>query len=54
MFRLIFSSFAWLGVSFRSRNNSGLEILALRQQAGILNVSELLEQALIDAGIHEP
>ncbi len=36
MFRLIVSSFAWLGVFFRSRNNLGLEILALRQQVGIL------------------
>jgi hypothetical protein len=31
-----------------------LDLAYLDQQAGILNVSELLEQALIDAGIHEP
>lgn len=36
MFLLIVSSFAWLGVFFRSRNNLGLEILALRQQVGVL------------------
>ena len=36
MFRLMVSSFAWLGVYFRSRNNLGLEILALRQQVGVL------------------
>lgn len=36
MFRLIVWLFAWLGVFFRSRNNLGLEILALRQQVGVL------------------
>ncbi len=31
-----------------------LDLAYLDQQAGILNVSDLLEQALIDAGIQEP
>lgn len=36
MLRLILNFFAWLGVLFRSRNDLGLEILALRQQVSVL------------------
>ncbi len=36
MLRLILSSFAWLGAFFRSRNNLGLEVLALRQPLAVL------------------
>jgi hypothetical protein len=36
MFDLVLDAFRWLIAFFRSRNSLGLEIIALRQQLGVL------------------